>query len=580
MAFMRPDYDPDEIPHDSERQVYIALRDQLPNDYIVLHSYPWLRPDREGILREGEADFVVLHRDHGMLVLEVKGGELRYHHGHWERSHTTYWKPITDPFMQARKSMHYLVDRIESDSKGDVLRDDFTYGYAVVFPHDQYDGLEPPGSDPVIIITRREMPNISESIQSAMAKWPARDQLMSTHKWNRFTSAILPEFKMYRPIATSAEMLMEKIQEMTDEQLDVLRGIYDDNDRVYVTGVAGSGKTQIALERAVRLAESGLSTLFVCFNENLAEHLEARFKVSTYHVACGDRLKIRHFHRLAREMIIDASIAWKRPEESVAREKFFIEDVPSMVEQAAYLLIDEDRDVQFDAIVMDEAQDFHSRWWEVLQNTLLKSAEKGKFYAFGDPVQQLWQWASHEPPIDLPTRFRLRRNCRNSRWIAKTSLRLADTEAEMFRRSPKGGKPQIDLVPSRAAMKGAVMATVKRLMERESLSPSQIALIGPRAKGNGSLANLKQIEGVALTDSIKSWEAGNGILVTTSRSFKGMETDVVVVYDLDDVSKVFTKIDLYVACTRARSHVHFLVSGKELVQVIRDAIANVQLELQ
>ena len=44
MAIMRPEVDPEEIPHDSERLVYIGLRDQLSNEYIVLHSYPWLRP--------------------------------------------------------------------------------------------------------------------------------------------------------------------------------------------------------------------------------------------------------------------------------------------------------------------------------------------------------------------------------------------------------------------------------------------------------------------------------------------------------------------------------------------------------
>ena len=71
MAVMRPILDPEDIEHDSERLVYVALRDQLSNEYVVLHSYPWLRPDRDGALREGEADFVVLHQSKGMLVVEV-----------------------------------------------------------------------------------------------------------------------------------------------------------------------------------------------------------------------------------------------------------------------------------------------------------------------------------------------------------------------------------------------------------------------------------------------------------------------------------------------------------------------------
>ena len=81
MARFIPDVVPEDIVHDSERVVYEALRG-LPMDFVVLHSFPWLRPLRDLTdepLREGEADFVILHPQRGLLVLEVKGGkpELR-----------------------------------------------------------------------------------------------------------------------------------------------------------------------------------------------------------------------------------------------------------------------------------------------------------------------------------------------------------------------------------------------------------------------------------------------------------------------------------------------------------------------
>ena len=86
---MIPDVAPDQIIHGSERDVYIALRDQLPDVYRVVHSLPWLRPNRDDIdapLREGEADFVIFHPNYGLLVLEVKGGEEMFARGHqWFR---------------------------------------------------------------------------------------------------------------------------------------------------------------------------------------------------------------------------------------------------------------------------------------------------------------------------------------------------------------------------------------------------------------------------------------------------------------------------------------------------------------
>jgi len=580
MAFMRPEYDPEQIPHDSERRVFAALRDQLSNDYVVLHSYPWLRPDRDGVLREGEADFVVLHRDRGLLVLEVKGGELRYERGRWERKKARGYEPITDPFAQARKSMHTLVDRIEKHSDGDVGRNHFTYGYAVAFPHDNYEGPEPPGGDPVIIITRREMSSLKEAIETAMSRWPQKTDPMTQHRWGRLTTALLPEFRLYRPIADTAEQLHEKIREMTSEQLEVFRGIYDDNARVYVTGVAGSGKTQLALDRALDLARRELRTLLVCYNRHLAERLEATVQASPFDRQCLEFLKIRHFHGLARELIEDAGVDWRLPTgDTMQEQQFFISQVPDLMEQAALLLMDQSENVQFDAIVIDEAQDFHARWWEALQCTLLKEAEDGTLYAFADPAQRLWDWAPHKPPASFDARFRLRRNCRNSRWIARTSTQLAGIDADLFERSPIGGRPKIDVVSSPAAMNGTVLAAVKQLIKQHDLLASQIVLIGPRSWGNGSLSQVNDVNGVPLTDSIAEWYQGEGILVSTTRSFKGLESDVVVVYDLQRLSETFNIIDLYVACTRGRSHLHFLVTGQNLVTTIRGAIAHVQQEL-
>ena len=50
-------------------------------------------------------------------------------------------------------------------------------------------------------------------------------------------------------------------------------------------------------------------------------------------------------------------------------------------------------------------------------------------------------------------------------------------------------------------------------------------------------------------------------------------------YDLVGFSSVFTRADLYVACTRARSHIHFLVVGKDMLNEIKNAVASAELEI-
>ena len=80
MAHLIPTLSVEEIDNKPERDVARALLEQLPNHVIVYHSYPWLRPDRNDrskktTLKEGEADFLILWPELGLLVLEVKGGD-------------------------------------------------------------------------------------------------------------------------------------------------------------------------------------------------------------------------------------------------------------------------------------------------------------------------------------------------------------------------------------------------------------------------------------------------------------------------------------------------------------------------
>ena len=79
-----------------------------------------------------------------------------------------------------------------------------------------------------------------------------------------------------------------------------------------VLGVAGSGKTLIAAEKARRLAAQGFDVLLTCFNRPLAEHLAGTIgrtpgvTVSTFHglaaahmQAYADAFCWRYNHRMS-----------------------------------------------------------------------------------------------------------------------------------------------------------------------------------------------------------------------------------------------------------------------------------------
>ena len=249
--------------------------------------------------------------------------------------------------------------------------------------------------------------------------------------------------------------------------------------------------------------------------------------------------------------------------------KFWDEEVPDLLEQA---ILDHDIrgiDVRYGAMVVDEAQDFSLGWWYALTQSLLRG-EDSPVYAFMDPNQSL-RGEVERPPIEFDTTFSLKINCRNTRKIAAASASLMKLESRSFARAPAGTTMRILRARSSREQYDLVLRELRRLFTDGGIKPRQIALIGPRSKAKGSLASVDKVKAVPLITNSEDWYDGRGVLVTTSRSFKGLEADVILLYDLGDFGKLFQKKDLYVACTRARFLLIAIAHGDECLAVLEKA---------
>lgn len=570
MARMFPDVDPAQLEHTSEEPVYRALRDGLGDDYVVLHSYPWLRPWRgEGALLEGETDFVVVHPQHGLLVLEVKGGDSIWHDGvRWYRGAREGGREFQDPFRQGNRNMHALIEIVKERSGGRITERDLVFGYAVVFPHVDYEGHPPPNADRAIVISRRHLPFMDQAIETAFRGWTGAPRPLSLDRYRMLLQdCLMPKFRLFRPVGPDIATAADKLLELTETQARVFEGLYSQN-RVLVEGVAGSGKTFLALHRALAFARKGKNTLFVCYNKELAAWIRRQVAQDPATKDYRASLTVKSFHALASELAAAAGIEFQPQDGGSPGDAFWDDEVPDLMEQAVLALSER---AQFDAIVVDEAQDFSVGWWYALTQSLL-AAHDGPVYAFLDPNQSLRgevQW----PPVKFDARFRLTLNCRNTRKIAAASASVLDLESEIFEHAPTGVQPRILRAPTRTHQKGLVLQELRKLLEREDVSPHQIAVIGPAAKAKGSLADVTEVNGVPLVTSAEAWADGEGVLVTTARSFKGLEADVVLLYDLGEFGHLFKREDLYVACTRAKVLLLAAVHGKECSGVLQAAIA-------
>ena len=571
MARMIPNVKPSQLEHDSEASVYLALRDQLSDDFTILHSYPWLRPWRdEGALAEGETDFVVLHRRFGLLVLEVKGGRGIRHDGRkWYRDSGRGPREFKDPFEQARRNMHALVEIVEQRSDGYVTGKDLVYGYAVVFPHVDYEGSPPPNADPAIVISRRHLASMDKAVVIALRAWGNRSMELSEEKFDTLLNTCLkPKFRIIRRIGPQIATASDKLLELTEHQAQVFEGLYA-QDRVLVEGVAGSGKTFLALIRALAFAREGKRVLFCCYNTALAGWLRSEVQNDPSTAQHRSNLSIRNFHALAKQLADAAGISFSPAGGSRPSSRFWDEEVPDLLEQAVLELESRGVGVRYDALVVDEAQDFSVGWWYALTESLLRT-ENDPLYAFMDPNQSL-RGEVQPPPIAFETTFRLNMNCRNTRKIATASASVLELRSRTFARAPVGASLQLLRARTRAHQLELVLREVERLLRTEGLLPQQVVLIGPSAKAKGSVSDVNEVAGVPLTTDFNAWQEGDGVLVTTSRFFKGLEADVVLLYDLGGFGDLFQKKDLYVACTRAKFLLIAIAAGGDECRAVLEA---------
>lgn len=551
MAHLLPKVDVDSISHASERMVAKALLEGLNDEWMVYHSYPWLHEleTRRGALGEGEADFVILHPKFGLLILEVKGGTVDFDpsSGLWFQS----GRPMKEsPFEQARRNLHALLKRMDVGGLSHFGgKYPGTYGYAVAFPHCRTENQPPPGADPQVIADADDMPRLGDKVQKALRAWhgeyPAKAMDSATFK--QVKAAILSNFRLIPSLARTLESEGEALVRMTEDQTRVIEGLAE-NDRVAIEGVAGSGKTLLALHQAGRWAQQGKKTLMLCFNRNLAEELQRR--------VAQDNLTIRHFHGLAQEICKRAKIDCPVPTDPHKRSHYWNEELPELAGEA----LEDHPELQYDAVIVDEAQDFELSFWLTVECML--SASQGPLYYFYDRAQALYR----ENP-DFPrasARFRLTTNCRNTRAIATACSNVIQEKADCLWSAPPGVNPSVELVKKTTDMEGRVEKLLTEFLREEKLSPSQVAILRPFKE---SSVPTDKIGAYALTSELARWHQGKAVWSSTIRAFKGLESDILILVDVPSVGeRHFALCDLYVACSRARMRLIIFTTSSDLRQ--------------
>lgn len=533
----------------AEWRLYEAFRDQLDDGYHVFYSVAWQSLDSAGRPRDGEADFIIAHPDRGILVLEAKGGQIDYdpRAGRWTstdaagRAHD-----IKDPFEQGRNSYHILLDLIKSSLK---RSERVNIGNAVAFPDvavgTRRIGLDKPRE---VILDMTDLPSASSWVGRVLAYWRGKDTQRDTAPGKegvQFLIDLLARKLELRP-ALWGEFAQEKQEliRLTEQQF-MLLDMLNRQRRALISGCAGSGKTMVAAEKAVRLARQGFRVLLTCFNKPLAADLIRRLRPPP-------NLHIQHFHSLCSEMATQADIRLDH-----AAKDYFQRLLPEALMDAADRLR-----VRYDAVVVDEGQDFRSEWWIALQS-LLNDPEGGIFYIFYDDNQRIYGKGG-EFPIQQPP-YPLTVNCRNTQAIHRQVLRFYEGESLPTVLGPSGRPVEI-IEFENDRFTRTLQDTLHRLTYNDHIPTDEIVLLTPLSLPKSQLVDTV-IKGTRLAFT---WPPEpNQFYFATIHAFKGLESAVVVLIEADRwrAEEIDLESILYVACSRARHHLIVLLPKNAPVEV-------------
>lgn len=540
MALMHPrTLLPDEVKSAGEVKVFDALRDGLPDEWLVFHSVGFVQRDHATGAKDGEIDFVLCHPDEGIVCLEVKGGDIECRHGEWHRTIDGVKERVKDPFEQASGHKYALGDMI--DAVDGWRARDLLVVHAVGFPDIPVHSLVlAPDAPAEIVIDRQGFTDVAGAIERVLAfhrgsrekRTPPGPEGVAMLR-----DLLAPTQKIDVPLARTFEDEDAALVELTREQGMLLERMAR-NPRMVIHGCAGSGKTMLAVEHARRLAGDDRDVLFVCFNKRLGAHLRG--------MVDEERIDFTHFHRLCSRMAKQAGVELPTYPEDETPKSFWTVEMPEALVSAIDVL-----GPQWDALIVDEAQDLTDEWLTALRYGL-RDEETAPVWLFLDDNQRVYEQQLTVPSDffawDLPT------NCRNTQAIHRELLKLYEGGVKPDVRGPEGRQPELVRSDDQPA---AVAGILDRLLGPDDVAPGDVVVLSSHAAEKSGVA-------AALADRLCDGPAPKGsrkVRFCSIRGFKGLEASVVVLCELEDLDRATRDHQLYVGLSRARNHAVIVVPG-------------------
>lgn len=497
----------------------------------------------------------------GIICLEVKGGLVGRRDGIWyttpQRGHHA-GRPRRlkeSPFEQvgpaAAQLRQFIQQRYPRGAKTIV-------GYAIATPDVEWT-VDGPDIDLALVYDQRDrarpfpdfMDRVIEYWKKRLSAMGRNPELLSRRDRQAVIDSIRGDFQLVPSLRASAEAADQELVRLTNEQCQLFARL-SANPRVVTRGGAGTGKTLIAVEEARRLVREGRRVLYACFSRNLARYI-ARV------VADDPAINVWTLHSLMSEIVDSAGRTSELPD--VDKSDLFGLFLPEL---ALEILLGNPSIARFDAIVIDEAQDLlREPYLDVIDALIDGELKEGTWRCFIDANQNIvggiatiaLRRLKAAAPVDWP----LTVNCRNTQPIAvQVALLSGSPMLEVL--APDGPEAEVFWYTSADAQRNAVSERLRKL-RREGFAARQIVILS-RYRLEQSVVNSSL--GQPLKDISRGGvgSAGDEIAFSTVSSFKGLEAEVVLLVDVDDLASADGLASVYVGASRARVALYVFISGQ------------------
>lgn len=544
MARMVPDYiDQVDPKKNGERMVFKWLSD-VNIEGIALHSLHQKNHKRKLI---GEIDFLLITQ-RGFLCIEVKGGqEITRRDGQWYvKDRMNVVTKITDPFRQSKDCMYALKNHIVDTFGLGSKEASYLFGYAVVFPECIFTGNGNDLVTEVLFDCRSQLGDFPKFINMILNYWTNQEinkhlttpGLLTLSEINRMLDLLRGDFAVVPSMNLTMQHVEQQLLEMTEEQYDAL-DITLTNRRVMIQGVAGTGKSLLALEKVRKMIAANKKVLYVCFNKNMALFAAGSVEFDT----SKNQSFIGTYHKLLVTALPEDVNYYKMSAADLSR---------SFIDRGC-------NPDTYDLLIIDEAQDLmHMSVWESLNRFLVGGFEKGEWVMFYDPNQNIYNNNDkYHLALDYiqrgfsPSIIPLSKNCRNTEPIGRrTSIVTLMPPAKHMKIS--GPKVVMKTYDSKAELISKVKMDITGLI-LGGTSPESIVILSKyklensALNGTGNLCNLPIVEVSDITMFKK-----RALNYFTIQSFKGLESKIVFLIDVEGFASEDNRMMNYVGMSRAK----------------------------